>query len=629
MEHASPLLSAFVYLAAAVISVPLAKRLGLGSVLGYLIAGAVIGPFGLHLLGDPQSVMHVAEFGVVIMLFLIGMEVQPALLWRLRGAIIGLGAGQVVSAGLALGAIALAFGLDWRTALVVGFILSLSSTAIVLQTLRERGLDASPPGRASFAVLLFQDIAVIPMLALLPLLAHGPSSAATPASGALAAAPAWVAPIAIVGAVGLVIVAGRLLVRPMFRFIAKSGQREIFTATALALVVGVAVLMQAVGLSPALGAFVAGVVLADSEFRREIEADIEPFRGLLLGLFFISVGASVDFALILAQPLVVVGLAVLLVAVKAGLMTILARLARRSTPDALMIGFGLAQGGEFAFVLAAFATQVGALGQATSSMLVAVVALSMAMTPILFFAADAIGRRFATTAPEKDMGPIESDDPDVVIAGFGRFGQVVGRLLIANGFETSVLDVSADQVEMLRGFGQKTNYGDATRIDLLRAAGADKAKILVIAIDDQEKALELAEQARRHFPHLKVLARAYDRGHAYELMRREVHGVERETFEGGVKLGVKALELLGKPAHFANRAGGLFRRHDERLLVEMSKHWGDMDAYRAAVRGRQGMVEDLMKRDLKTFTGARIDPAWDTTSLDAEARAQAPKSNVD
>lgn len=623
MDHASPLLQAFVYLAAAVVSVPIAKRLGLGSVLGYLIAGAVIGPFGLKLLGDPESVMHVAEFGVVIMLFLIGMELQPSLLWRMRGAIVGLGGAQVLSAGLALGAIAWAFGLDWRAAVAIGFILSLSSTAIVLQTLRERGLDASPPGRSAFAVLLFQDIAVIPMLALFPLLGHvAVTAAAGPAHApeGLAAAPSWVQPLAVVGAVALVIASGRLLVRPLFRFIAKSGQREIFTAMALALVVGVAVLMQSVGLSPALGAFVAGVVLADSEFRREIEADIEPFRGLLLGLFFISVGAGIDFALILASPGLVIGLALGLLAVKAVLMTALARMAGRSNPDALLIGFGLAQGGEFAFVLAAFSVQAGVIAPATSSLLVSVVALSMALTPLMFLIADVLGRRLAPAPAPRDMGPIEADAPDVVIAGFGRFGQVVGRLLIANGYETSVLDISADQVETLRSFGHKTNYGDASRIDLLRAAGVEKAKILVVAVDDQEKAIEIAEHAKRHFPHLKVLARAFDRGHAYELLRRNVDGVERETFEGGVRLGVAALEHLGLPAHHAHRAGRLFRRHDERLLLEMAKHWGDEDAYRSAIVGRQGMVADLMQRDLKVFTGESVDPAWDTSSLDAEAR---------
>ena len=532
MEH-SPLLQAFVYLAAALITVPIAKRLGLGSVPGYVIAGAAIGPSGLKLLGAPGEVMHVAEFGVVIMLFLIGLEMAPSLLWRLRAAILGLGAAQVIVTGLVFSAIALALGLDWRAALACGFILALSSTAIAMQSLRERSLGDSEPGRAAFAVLLFQDIAVIPLLALLPLLATQPVPAAdTP----LAHLPAWAQGLATIAAVGGVILIGRVAMRPLFLFIANTGLREIFTIAALAIVVGVAVLMQAVGLSPALGAFVAGVVLAESEFRHEIETDIEPFRGLLLGLFFITVGASVDFKLLAEKPGQIAALVASLLIVKAGVMFALARLAPLKNRDALVVALACAQGGEFAFVLFGMTSTLGVLEPEIGNLLVAVVALSMAATPLLFLVGDRITRRI----PKPDVRPdeeIESDRPHALIAGFGRFGQVVGRLLIANGYRTSVLDSSASQIDLLRGFGQKVNYGDASRVDLLRAAGAETAKLFIIAVDDQEKALEIADDVKRHFPHLTILARAYDRNHAYNLRSRGVETIERETFEGALRLG--------------------------------------------------------------------------------------------
>ena len=624
MDDASFLLQAFVYLAAAVISVPIAKRLGLGSVLGYLIAGAIIGPFGLSLLGEPGDVMHVAEFGVVIMLFLIGLEIQPALLWRLRGAILGLGGTQVVATGVVLAAIGLALGFDWRVATAAGFILALSSTAIVLQSLRERGLASTPAGRSAFSVLLFQDIAVIPMLALLPLLAVGVADhggGGHGGAGPLQALPGWVQPIAVLAAVAGIVFAGRVLLRPVFRYIAATGLREIFTATALLLVVGVAVLMEVVGLSPALGAFLAGVVLADSEYRHELEADIDPFRALLLGLFFISVGASLDFALILADPILVLGLTVGLIVVKAAVLYGAARVSGRAAPDAALLGLALAQGGEFAFVLFAFATGSGVMTADAAAPLVAAVALSMAATPLLFILAERLAARLVGTSPAAPYDSIESDAPDAIIAGFGRFGQTVGRLLLANGFRTSVLDHSADQVEQLRKFGVKANYGDGSRLDLLKAAGAEEARILVIAIDDQDKAVEVAEAARRHFPHLKILARAYDRRHAYELMKQQVDGLERETFEGGVTLGVQALRLLGMRSHQASRAGRLFRRHDLRLLEDMAQFWGDEKTYRMEARARAGQVDRLMRRDLDVFSTGDVDAAWDTDSLDNEVRA--------
>ncbi len=628
MEHASFLVQAFVYLTAALVSVPIAKRLGLGSVLGYLIAGAIIGPFGLALLGQPENVMHFAEFGVVIMLFLIGLEMQPALLWRLRTAILGLGGAQVVVSTLIICAIGIAAGFAWNVALACGLILSLSSTAIVLTSLRERALSQTQVGQSSFSILLFQDLALIPMLALIPLLAigHGVGHEVADAAhghdgGVLAELPGWAQTVAVVSAVVLIITVGRLLTRPVFRFIAATNLQEVFTAAALLLVVGVSLLMQTVGLSPALGAFLAGVVLADSEFRHEVEADIEPFRGLLLGLFFISVGASINFALLASEPLLIFGMTVALIVVKAAIIFGLAQMFGHHRSDATLMALGLAQGGEFAFVLFAFSTGAGVIPDAVADPLIAVVALTMAMTPVLFI----LGEYLSTSA---DMGKeqrapeiINDETPDVIVAGFGRFGQAVGRLLIANGYRTSVLEHSADQIELLRGFGQKVNYGDASRTDLLRAAGAEEAKALVVAVGTQEKSLEIVRAARQNFPHLKILCRAFDRRHAYELLNLGVEQFEREMFESGVALGVKTLQALGQRAHHATRAGRLFARHDRDLLLEMSKYWGDDLVYRQEVRARSGHVDQLLRRDLNVFAGGDPDKgAWDTKSLEEEIR---------
>jgi glutathione-regulated potassium-efflux system ancillary protein KefC/glutathione-regulated potassium-efflux system protein KefB len=595
---ASFLLQAFVFLLAAVIAVPIAKRLGLGSVLGYLVAGAIIGPFGLALFGDPEGAMHAAEFGVVIMLFLIGLELEPQLLWRMRTAILGMGGAQVAVAGLAIGAVAVAFGLDWREALAVGFILALSSTAIVMQSLRERGMAETGAGRGAFSVLLFQDIAVIPMLALFPLLAVT-AVAAPDDHGLLAEAPAWARTLATVAAVAAVVLAGRFVMRPVFRVVARTRLQELFTATALLIVVGVTLLMETVSLSPALGAFVAGVVLADSEFRHEIQSDIEPFRGLLLGLFFVSVGASIDFALVLQQPGLILGLAVLLILLKAGVLYAIARAFRRSRPDAAQIALVLAQGGEFAFVLFAFAQGVGAVRAEIAEPLIAVVALSMAATPLLFILSERLAGKLIKPETNTRTEEVESNRPHAIIAGYGRVGQTVGRLLDANGFRTSVLDHDAEQVDAVRSFGRRVNYGDATRVELLRAAGAEDAQVLVIAIDDKAKALALIDTAREHFPQLKILARAFDRRHAYELMQKNVDALERETFESSIRLGVKALMQLGQNSFRAERAGRVFRSYDEKLLAEMSKLWGgDFAAFQKAVRDRSALFEELMRVDI-------------------------------
>lgn len=589
-----------VYLAAAAIAVPVAKRLGLGAVLGYLIAGLIIGPFALNLVGETQDVRRVAEFGVVMLLFLIGLEVRPALLWSLKTAIFGVGLLQVaVTSGVLMGA-GMAAGLDWRMALASGLILAMSSTAIVLQLLEEKGLRRSSPGRAAFGVLLFQDLAVIPLLAFLPLLAI---PGAVPAAGAsdestnlLTTLPVWLQALATIAAVLAVVVAGRYLTRPAFRFIARLQLRETFTASALLLVVGVALLMQSVGLSPALGAFLAGVVLAESEFRRELETDIEPFRGLLLGLFFITVGAGLNVPLVMQQPLLLAGMTVGLMLLKGLVMTLIGKVFGETWRDAGAAGAALSQGGEFAFVLLTFAVANRILEPQLAGVLTAAVALSMAATPLVFALWQRLSRAkvVAPEEPENDFG----GDPQVLIAGVGRFGQIVQRVLGANGFETSVLENSVEQIALLRRFGRHVYYGDALRLDLLRAAGAETAKILVIAIDDAEKATELVEMAKEAFPHLTILARAFDRRHAYDLLNHGADVVERETFEGGLALAAETLRALGWRAYRAERAARLFRLHDEKLFNELRPLWGDEEQFTIASRESSPRMDDLLRADI-------------------------------
>jgi glutathione-regulated potassium-efflux system ancillary protein KefC/glutathione-regulated potassium-efflux system protein KefB len=618
---------AFVYLAAGVVAAPIAARLGLGSVLGYLIAGAVVGPWALNLVGETERVSHVAEFGVVILLFLIGLEVRPALLWTLRTVIVGLGGAQLLTTGAVLSLLAVALGVNWREATAMGFILAMSSTAIVLQMLRERGLSRGAPGRAAFGVLLFQDLAVIPLLALLPLLA--PEGAlATAEAGILSGQPMWLKGIATVAAVVGVVIVGRYLSRPIFRLVARSGLRELFTASSLLLVIGVALLMQLVGLSPALGAFLAGVVLAESEFRRELETDIEPFRGLLLGLFFITVGAGLDFGLIAARPFELVGVVLGLMAVKGLVLLVVARVFRHGWRDSGTIAVALCQGGEFCFVLLAFAVGAHALRPELASLLTAAVALSMAATPLAMAAWLRAGRSPAEPAegPENEF---DERPPDVVIAGFGRFGQIVGRLLQVNGFRTSVLENSVEQITLLKRFGRLVYYGDAGRLDLLRAAGAAKARVLVVAVDDREKAADIVQLAKEEFPNLKVLARAFDRRHAYELMNRGADQVERETFEGGLALATETLRALGWRGYRAERAARFFRRHDERMMQTLRPLWGDEERFTLASRESSPRMDDLLRSDLDRMTEALADEEWDSDDVyDEQGRRQAPDAPV-
>lgn len=600
---------AFIYLAAALVAVPLAKRLGLGSVLGYLLAGVTIGPFVLRLVAGGGDVMHFAEFGVVMMLFLIGLELRPALLWRMRGPILGLGGLQVAGTAVVLGAVAFLASLSWQPALAVGLILAMSSTAIALQSLGEKGMLKSPGGEASFAVLLFQDIAVIPILAVMPLLATLPTAGTDAAhgSGALAALPGWQRAILVLAAVAAIVLAGRFLLRPFFRYIAGTRLREMFTATALFIVIGIAMLMQKLGLSPALGTFIAGVVLADSEYRVQLESDIEPFKGLLLGLFFISVGASIDFALMARQPVAIAQIVLGLILLKFLVLFALGRWFGLRKGDGFLFACALAQGGEFAFVLLSFATAEAVLLPETANLLIASVALSMAAAPLLLVINDKLVQpRFQTKKPQRDADEIDEHDSPVILAGFGRFGHIVGRLLRANGFPTTVLDNDADQVETLRRFGMNSFYGDATRLDLLHSAGAERARLFVLAIDDEAKALQVVKMVQQHFPRLQILARATSRQHAYELLRLGVSQIYRDTFGSALDLSVEALRTLGLDELRAKRAAEIFREHDEASVREMAQLENDLEVYASLARKHTMNLERALQSDtaMRTEAGA-------------------------
>jgi len=612
---------AFVYLAAAVIAVPIAKRLGLGSVLGYLIAGMVIGPYAFGLIGEEgQDVMHFAEFGVVMMLFLIGLELRPALLWQMRKPILGLGGLQVGVTTLLLGGVGIAAGLPWQTAAAVGMSLALSSTAIVLQTLNEKNLMDTDGGQGAFAVLLFQDIAVIPMLALMPLLAIGDSADHAEAAGDHATKwveglPAWEQTLVVLLAVAAIVVAGRYLMRPVFRVIAGTRLRELFTATALLLIIGIALLMSQVGLSPALGTFLAGVVLANSEYRHELESEIDPFKGLLLAVFFISVGASIDFDLIASSPGLIFGLVGGLIAIKFIVLLILGRAFGMGIDQNFLFAFALAQGGEFAFVLFSFASQNGVIGEAVTAPLIAAVALSMALTPVLMLVNERLiqPRTGTRESVEREADEME-EEGEVIIAGFGRFGSIVGRLLRANGIQPTVLEFDSDRVEVLRNLGLQVFYGDASRTELLEAAGAENARLLVIATEEHEQSLRVVETAQKHFPNLTILARAAGRPEAYELQDLGVEHVYRETLDTSLRTGVDALRLLGRRGHQAHRAALTFRRHDEESVRELGAMRHDRKAYFSAARERIHSLEELLLSEVEGPVEER-DAGWDTDSL--------------
>ena len=580
----SYLLLTFIFLVAGVIAVPLATRFGLGSVLGYLIAGIAISPVLSALHADADAIQHVAEFGVVMMLFLIGLELAPSRLWSMRAQLFGLGGGQVVLSTAIIAACALAFGQPWTVALAIGLVLSLSSTAIVLQTLGEKGLMASDGGRASFSVLLFQDMAVIPMLALIPLLglygrADGDLSASVAEAtsdhglsidlvGGLAA---WQAVCVTVLAIACVIVAGRWLITPLFRYIGAADLRELFTATALMVVIGIALLMTAVGLSPALGTFLAGVVLANSEYRHELESDIEPFKGLLLGVFFMTVGANIDFALLGSDALTIIAMTLALILAKALVLGGLGWVMGVRGADQWLLALCLAQAGEFGFVLLSLTTASGVIPPDLADRLLLVVALSMVITPLLFILWDRIVARGYSEGVTADADEIP-EQRRILIAGHGRMGGIVSRMLEASEHEVTVIDVSVQQLELIRKFGRTAYFGDATRPDLLRAAGIEEADLIVIAIDDRDRTTALVKYLHREHPKVHIVARAYDRLHVYELWRAGCRDVVRATYDSSIRMGRSAWEALGIRREVAQRMADAFEVADRQGIRELAEY---------------------------------------------------------
>ena len=617
------LFDAFIYLCAAVVAVPIARRLGLGSVLGYLIAGIVIGPM-LGLVGaEAQQIQHFAEFGVVMMLFLVGLELEPRALWRMRNRLLGLGGLQLGLSAALICAAGLLMAMYWSVALTVGLIFALSSTAIVLQTLNEKGLTRTGGGQASFSVLLFQDIAFIPMLALIPLLAL-PELAAVGAQGLEAVAhhgggwtatlPGWAYALVVLGSIAVVVLGGHFLSRPLFRFIAASRLREIFTAAALLLVIAIALLMKLVGLSPALGTFLAGVVLANSEFRHELESDIEPFKGLLLGLFFITVGAAINFGLLFESFLYILGLTLGVMAIKALVLYGLARLFRLAGADRWLFTLGLAQAGEFGFVLLAFSVQNNVLPAGLVQQLSLVVALSMLFTPALFILYDRI---LLPRMQQGDQGEADEIDEQgtVVVAGIGRFGQIVNRILVASGVQTVVLDHEAEIIDLLRKVGVKTYFGDASRPDLLRAAGIAEARAFVVAIDDRERAVQMVEHVRRNYPDVTILARAYDQNHLYLLKKAGADVAVREMFNSSLELGAEVMKALGVHPFRVHRMAQAFREHDEAGLEQRYELWDENPdiagnkAFLARAREHGERLQESMEADQIQFHD-RSDRGW-------------------
>jgi len=590
--HGDGLQLALVFLLAAVIAVPLFKRFGLGAVLGYLAAGVALGPFGLKVIRDAGPVLTASEIGVVMMLFVIGLELSPARLMVMRRPVFGVGGLQVAVSGVVLGALGLAFGLGWKAALVVGLALALSSTAVSLQLLSERKAMNSPHGRLSFAILLFQDLAAIPLIAAIPLLGVAAASSD----------PVWKDVLKAVAAIVAVVIGGRYLLRQLFRLAARIGVPEMLTASALLAVLGAAWAMHLAGLSMGLGAFLAGVLLADSEFRHEIESQIEPFKGLLLGLFFMAVGMSIDLNLIAAEPWRILFGTMALLAIKSGvLFAIGLRPGKLGWREALQLGTVLALGGEFAFVVLAEAVKAHLIDAVLQNRLVAIVGLSMALTPLSMIAASRLLRRYPENAPARAFDPIPDHQPQVILAGFGRFGQIVARMLVAQKIRFVALETDARHVDFVRRFGNVVYYGDPSRPDLLRSAGAGHARIFINAVDDPEASLRVTRVVKRLYPTLKIFARAHDRRHAWQLMDLGANAT-RETFASGLEMGRDVLIALGIPPEQAVQRAAKFRAHDEALLATQHLIYDDEAALVESAKQARSELEQLFEADADDAT---------------------------
>ncbi len=581
------LIQALIYLGSAALIVPIAVRLGLGSVLGYLIAGCIIGPWGLRLVTDAESILHFAEIGVVLMLFVIGLELDPQRLWKLRASVFGGGALQMLVCGLLLGAFCMALGLRWQVAVLIGLTLGLSSTAIAMQAMNERNLMISQMGRSAFAVLLFQDIAAIPLVAMIPLLAAS--------GGATTLGAFTLSALKVVAALAVVVLIGRYVARPALRFVARTGLREVFSAVALFLVFGFGLLLEEAGLSMAMGAFLAGVLLASSEYRHALESDIEPFKGLLLGLFFIGVGMSIDFGTLVTHPLRIIILLVGFLVIKTLVLWLIARPLKVPGKQRRWFAVLLGQGSEFAFVVFGTAQSANVLDPEWAKALTLAVALSMAATPLLLVLLTRLDSK--TTGQQREADEIDEEQPRVIIAGFGRFGQIAGRLLLSSGVKMVVLDHDPDHIETLRKFGMKVFYGDATRVDLLESAGAGKAEVLINAIDDPKASLQLTELAKEHFPHLQIVARARDVDHFIRLRQAGVARPERETFEGALRTGRLALESLGLGEYEARERADLFRRYNSDMIEEMVQGEDDTQARAAVFKRTSAMLTEIITED--------------------------------
>jgi monovalent cation:proton antiporter-2 (CPA2) family protein len=562
------LLNIFIFLAAASIMVPLASRFKLGSVLGYLVVGILIGPFGFKLIGNAEQIMHFAEFGVVMMLFLIGLELEPAMLWKLRKLIVGLGGLQVILTTAALTAIGVLMGYDWRASFAISMSLALSSTALVLQMLQEKNLLKTAEGETSFAVLLFQDIAVIPILIIMPLLAQHAGVINTHESTFIQHMPKWMNALLVTGVIGAVILTGHYLSRHLFLIIAKTNLPEVFTAFSLALVVGITLLMESIGVSPALGAFIAGVVLANSQYKRTVEADIQPFKGLLLGLFFISVGMGMNFNLLSQQMTLIIAAVLGLMLCKAAILFCLGRSFSLTNIQTIGFALGLSQGGEFAFVLFQYASESRVISADTRGFFTLVVALSMLATPFLMlFYHKFVVPKFMSMLPRHNYDAINEKN-GIILAGYGRFGQIIGRFLNGEHVKVTVLEKNPEQIELLRKFGYKGYFGDANRLDLLKSAGADHAKLLIVTVGNADVNLAIVKLAKQEFPHLKIFARARNRRHAYELHRAGVDYFKRELFDSSLTMTKEVLKFLNYKPEDIEKKAQAFQKHDEASLYQ-------------------------------------------------------------